>query len=126
MTTLLASEPTLSSFQSLHERLAISRAEGATFFPEWQRPTPLLDDDEKVFLDHLQQRYHNYYNADLLTEGMVLLSIVAPLLEHLGFHEPPFSVRSEVPVILEVAERDEIYRGRMDMLVVRDRYGYSP
>ena len=121
MTTSLASEPTLSSFQALHERLAISRAEDAAFFPEWQRPTPLLADDEKAFLDHLQQRYQNYYNADLLTEGTVLLSIVAPLLEYLGFHEPPFFVRSEIPAILEVTERDEIYRGRMDVLVVRDR-----
>ena len=120
MATSLAIEPTLSSFQALHERLALSRAEDASFFLEWQRPTAPLDEGEKAFLDHLQQRYYNYYNADLLTEGTVMLSIVAPLLERLGFHEPPFFVRSEVPVMLEVAERDEIYRGRMDVLVVRD------
>ncbi|MGC1309553.1 MAG: type I restriction endonuclease [Phormidesmis sp.] len=121
MATSLAVEPTLSSFQALHERLALSRAEDASFFSEWQTPTAPLDDGEKAFLDHLQQRYYNYYNADLLTEGTVLLSIVAPLLEHLGFHEPPFFVRSEVPVLIEVVERDEIYRERMDVLVVRDR-----
>lgn len=121
MTTLLAIEPTFSSFQALHERLSLRRAEAVSFFPEWQTPTALLDDGERAFLDHLQQRYYNYYNADLLTEGTVLLSIVAPLLERLGFHEPPFFVRSEVPVMLEVAERDEIYRGRMDVLIVRDR-----
>ena len=51
----------------------------------------------------------------------MLLSIVAPLLEHLGFHEPPFFVRSEVPVLLEVTEREEVYRGRMDVLVICDR-----
>lgn len=120
MATSLAIESTLSSFRALHERLELSRAEEVSFFSEWKRPTAPLDDGEKAFLDHLQQRYYNYYNADLLTEGTVLLSIVAPLLEHLGFHEPPFFVRSEVPVMLEVAERDEIYRGRMDVLVVRD------
>lgn len=117
---LTSNRANLSRFQALHERLALSRAEDAAFFPEWQTPTAPLDCGEKAFLDHLQQRYCNYYNADLLTEGTVLLAIVAPLLEYLGFHEPPLFVRSEVPTILEVVERDEIYRGRMDALVVRD------
>lgn len=123
MSTLLAIEETISSFQVLHDRLGLSRATDAAFFPEWQ----VADIDQvaltdRAFLDHLQQRYHNYYNAGLLTEGTVLLSIVAPLLEHLGFHEPPFFVRSEVPVMLEVTERDEVYRGRMDVLVIRDQF----
>lgn len=123
MSTVLAIEETISSFQVLHDRFGLSRATDAAFFPEWQG----LDADsvasaDRAFLDHLQQRYHNYYNAGLLTEGTVLLSIVAPLLEHLGFHEPPFFVRSEVPVMLEVTERDEVYRGRMDVLVIRDRF----
>ena len=121
MSPLLAIEPTVSSFQALHERLGLSRATDASFFLEWQMPAVPLDKREQAFLDHIQQRYYNYYNAGLLTEGTVLLSIVAPLLEHLGFHEPPFFVRSEVPVSLEVTERDEIYRGRMDVLVIRDR-----
>jgi predicted type IV restriction endonuclease len=123
MSTLLAIEETISSFQDLHNRLGLSRATDASFFPEWQvTDAEQVDLTERAFLDHLQQRYHNYYNAGLLTEGTVLLSIVAPLLEHLGFHEPPFFVRSEVPVMLEVTERDEVYRGRMDVLVVRDRF----
>ena len=123
MSALLAVEETISSFQVLHERLGLRRATDASFFPEWQIPdADQVDLTDRAFLDHLQQRYHNYYNAGLLTEGTVLLSIVAPLLEHLGFHEPPFFVRSEVPVILEVTERDEVYRGRMDVLVIRDRF----
>lgn len=120
MISSLAVESTITSFQSLHERLDLRRATDASFFSEWQAPSVRLDDSEKAFLDHLQQRYYNYYNADLLTEGTVLLSIVAPLLEQLGFHEPPFFVRSEVPVRLEVTERDETYRGRIDVLVIRD------
>ncbi len=123
MSTLLAIEETISSFQVLHDRFGLSRATDASFFPEWQglEADPVASTD-RAFLDNLQQRYHNYYNAGLLTEGTVLLSIVAPLLEHLGFHEPPFFVRSEVPVMLEITERDEVYRGRMDVLVIRDRF----
>ncbi|ABW25834.1 type I restriction endonuclease [Acaryochloris marina] len=120
MISQLAIEQTISSFQALHERLNLHRTSDVSFFPEWQLPTIELADSEKTFLDHLKQRYYNYYNAGLLTEGTVLLSIVAPLLERLGFHEPPFFVQSEVPVSLEVKERNEIYRGRMDVLVIRE------
>jgi hypothetical protein len=120
MSTLLAIEQTISSFQELQERLGLRRVTEASFFPEWQVPSVELTDDDRAFLDHLQQRYHNYYNAGLLTEGTVLLSIVAPLLERLGFHEPPFFVRSEVPISLEVEDRDEVYRGQIDVLVIRD------
>lgn len=123
MSTLLAIEETILSFQVLHDRLGLSRASDASFFSEWQMPDAnQVDSTDRAFLDHLQQRYHNYYNAGLLTEGTVLLSIVAPLLEYLGFHEPPFFVQSEVPVLLEVTERNEVYRGRMDVLVIRDRF----
>ena len=112
------------NFQALHECLSLHRTTDISFFSEWQEPVAQsenrLSDRDKIFLDRLQQRYYNYYNAGLLTEGTVLLSIVAPLLEHIGFHEPPFFVRSEVPIQLEVEERNEIYRSRMDVLVIRD------
>lgn len=121
MTTLLAIEQTISSFQELHERLELSRAVDPSFFPEWQVPAIDLSDDAQMFLDRLQHRYQYYYNAGILTEGTVLLSIVAPLLEWLGFHEPPFFVRSEVPIRLEIEERNEIYRGRIDVLIIRER-----
>lgn len=120
MVTLLAIEKTISSFQELNNRFGLQRTTDDSFFTEWQTLTVNLADEEKAFLDHLQRRYFNYYEADLLTEGTVLLSIVAPLLERLGFHEPPFFVRSEVPVRIEVAEQDQIYRGRIDVLIVRD------
>lgn len=120
MSSQLAIEQTISSFQALHKRLNLCRTSDTSFFPEWLTPTIELVENDKAFLDHLRQRYYNYYNAGLLTEGTVLLSIVAPLLERLGFHEPPFFVQSEIPISLEVTERNEIYRGRMDVLVIRE------
>ncbi|NEO71291.1 type I restriction enzyme HsdR N-terminal domain-containing protein [Moorena sp. SIO3H5] len=119
MSRLLAIEKTISSFQVLHERLGLSRATDESFFSEWQVSSIEILDDDKSFLDRLRQRYYYYYNAGLLTEGTVLLSIVAPLLERLEFHEPPFFVQSEVPISLEVEEHNEVYRGRIDVLVIR-------
>jgi hypothetical protein len=118
MTSLLAIEKTISSFQELHDRLGLVRSSDDTFFQEWQNLTIAPSAENKRFLDALQHRYRYYYNSGLLTEGTILLSIVAPLLENIGFHEPPFFVQSEVSVSLEVKERDEIYRGRIDVLVI--------
>ena len=44
---------------------------------------------------------------------------MAPFLEGLGFHEPPFFVRSKVPIRLEIKDQNELHRGRIDVLVIR-------
>ena len=121
MNSLLAIEKTISNFQELHDRLGLVHSTGEGFFPEWQHLTIAPCPEDKLFLDGLQKRHSYYYNAGLLTEGTILLSIVAPLLENRGFHEPPFFVQSEVPVSLEISDRNEIYTGRIDVLVIRDR-----
>lgn len=129
MTASFAIETTITTFQELETRFQIQRATDATFFPEWQdealRDTTPLDDATRSFLDHLRQRFLNYYKAGLLTEGTVLLAIIAPLLDCLGFHEPPYFVRSEVGVTVHVVDRDERYQGRMDVLIVRDRFAIA-
>ncbi|MEA5420484.1 type I restriction endonuclease [Spirulina sp. CCNP1310] len=125
MTASFAIETTITTLQELETRFQIQRASDGSFFPEWQDATGVdpitLDDSTRKVLDHLRERFLNYYKAGLLTEGTVLLSILGPLLDCLGFHEPPYFVRSEVGVTIEVVERDEVYRGRMDVLIVRDR-----
>ncbi|MFZ9738420.1 MAG: type I restriction endonuclease [Prochlorotrichaceae cyanobacterium] len=121
MTNRFAIEKNIASFQDLQDRLGLVRTSDDRFFEECQTLHPEPSLDRKLFLDALHKRHAYYYNAGLLTEGTILVAIVAPLLENLGFHEPPFFVRSEVPVALEVTERDEIYRGRIDVLVIRQR-----
>ena len=51
------------SFQELHDRLGLQRATDVSFFSEWQNATKTLNDSDEAFLDHLQQRYYNYYNC---------------------------------------------------------------
>jgi len=121
MVSPLAIADTITNFQALHDRLGLQRATDMDFFPEWQHLGVNLSDQDYGFLDVLRQRYLYYYNAGLLTEGTILLAIVAPLLNHFGFHEPPCSVRSEVPISLAVPDRDEVACGRIDVLVVQER-----
>ncbi|WP_448562388.1 type I restriction endonuclease subunit R [Trichothermofontia sp.] len=121
MVSTLAIADTITNFQALHDRLGLQRATDTDFFPEWQHLAINLSEHDYVFLDQLRQRYHYYYNGGLLTEGTILLAIVAPLLNHFGFHEPPCCVRSESPIGLALPDRDEIACGRIDILVVQEQ-----
>lgn len=122
MVNTAAIEPTFTSLQDLQERLGLRRSGAADFFGEWVAALsdPVsLDPSLGAVLETLRRRHAYYYQAGLLQEGTVVLSIVAPLLEAVGFHEPPFFVRSEVPVTLAVPDRGQVYRGRIDVLVVQ-------
>jgi len=47
--------------------------------------------------------------------------VLAPLLELAGFYDPPFLIRSEAPVEIQIEEHDQILRGRIDTLVIQDQ-----
>lgn len=47
----------------------------------------------------------------------------APLLELAGFYDPPFRLRSEASVRLEIEDRDKkVYQGRIDSLIVQENF----
>ncbi|MGQ9871812.1 hypothetical protein [Leptodesmis sp.] len=74
----------------------------ATFFTEWKEPLSPLSDIERARLDHLKQRYLYYADSGAITEGTVDLILLSPLLETLGFIDPPYQVRREKYVRLEL------------------------
>ncbi|MGB7440265.1 MAG: hypothetical protein WA919_04295 [Coleofasciculaceae cyanobacterium] len=48
--------------------------------------------------------------------------LVSPLLYLAGFCDPPFKLRAEKSIEIAVEERDEIYRGRVDTLVLQNQF----
>ena len=105
------------------------------FFTEWKAPLPTLTDAEKAKLEHLKQRYLYYADSGAITEGTVNLILLSPLLESLGFFDPPYQVRSEKYVRFEIENGHTQLEGLIDALVIRDslwlivieskRYGFS-
>lgn len=94
------------------------------FFPEWQAPLPELTPQEQIGLARLRDRYL-YYAADgSISEGTINAVMISPLLELLGFFDPPYKVRGEYFVRLSVTPMGEddasILRGRIDALVVQN------
>jgi predicted type IV restriction endonuclease len=123
--TIAAITDTLLTYEDIQRRLGLHRTEDPTFFTEWQSPLPALTRAEVTELDHLSQRYLTYIEGGEVSEGTLNLIIVAPLLNALGFCDPPYRVRGEawVQVALPVDEAKGIstLTGRIDALTLQNQ-----
>ncbi|OLP16549.1 hypothetical protein BST81_20330 [Leptolyngbya sp. 'hensonii'] len=106
----------------LIEKQQLQLTDDPQFFPEWRLPLPDLGEDEKQFLDRVQQDYFDQTRQGRVSEGLVKLVVVSPLLHLAGFYRIPFEVHLEESVQIEWSEAGEIWRGRIDALVVQDQF----
>jgi hypothetical protein len=97
-------------------------ADHPTFFPEWREPLPALKDGEKHYLDQVQAEYFDQTRNGRLSEGLIKLIVISPLLHLAGFYRYPFEVKLEESVQVEATEADEIWRGRIDALVIQNYF----
>lgn len=125
----------ITNLTEAHAKLGISPSSDANFFTEWKESLPTLTDAEKAKLELLKRRYLYYADSGAITEGTVNLILLSPLLETLGFFDPPYQIRSEKYVRFEIEDGDTLLEGLIDALVIRDslwlivieskRYGFS-
>lgn len=106
----------------LRDKFNLQRTQNRQFFPEWFDSLPEITDLEKTTLDRLKDRYIYHIQDGPLAEEGIKMMIVSPLLEVAGFYDPPFKMRFENTVRIAVeGEADQIYRGRLDILVVQNQ-----
>lgn len=114
----------ITSLNEAKAKLNLSQNTDSEFFTEWFENLPLLTDSEQSSLNRLKNRYL-YYAADgAITEGTVNVIILSPLLELMGLCDPPFKIRSEQLVKVEIengGELETILEGFIDTLVVQNR-----
>jgi hypothetical protein len=111
----------ITNLTEAHAKLCVSPSSDTTFFTEWKTALPTLSNAEKAKLEHLKQRYLYYADSGAITEGTVNLILLSPLLETIGFFDPPYQVRSEKYVRFEIEDGDTQLDGLIDALVIRDR-----
>jgi hypothetical protein len=112
----------IKTLNDAHAKFDLRRTEDEQFFTEWFEDLSELTQQEQAALDQIRYRYR-YHRADgPLAEGAVNLIVVSRLLELAGFYDSPFKLRSEVSVEVTTVVEDEILRGRIDFLVVLDRF----
>jgi predicted type IV restriction endonuclease len=108
---------------ALHEieiKFGLQEIQNESFFREWQENLPELTGSEKEALDQIKRNFL-YLSKYPMTEEVVKLVVLSPLLSMAGFYSPPFRIRAEVPVQITLEEQGQQVRGRIDVLVLQDK-----
>jgi hypothetical protein len=111
----------VTTIAEAEERFGLSRAKTPGIFPEWQDNLPEIPESDRQSLEIIWQRYLYHRSGGNLLENTVMLLLISPLLTVAGFYDPPFRVRAEESVTIEIVDREEILQGRLDILVLGDR-----
>lgn len=110
------------TLNDVQAKFNLSQTTDSQFFPEWFEGLPELTDTEKESLNRLKNRFLYYVANGAITEGTINLIMVSPLLEILGLFDPPFKVRGEAYIKVELEDEDTVLQGRIDALVVQEQF----
>ena len=109
----------IKSFADVETRFGLARSHDQNFFREWQSDFDELTEVEKLTLDRIKQSYLRHIAENFLSEGVVNLLVVSPLLFLAGFLDAPFSLRSEESIEISDQDNQITYKGRIDALVFK-------
>jgi hypothetical protein len=112
----------IKTLNHVHQKFGLQRATDNQFFTEWFEGLPQLTALEQETLDVIRQRFRYHREEGQVTEGAVNAIVVSRLMELAGFYDPPFRLRSELPVEITTTVENENLRGRIDFLVVQERF----
>ncbi len=124
--TLRAGDLTLHQVKA---QFGLREASESSFFLEWQENLPELSADEIRSLDQLKTNFL-YLLEFPMSEEAVKLVILSPLLSKANFFQPPFHLKTEASIQIELKNDDrssedsesQILRGRIDVLLLRDEF----
>lgn len=122
MVQTVAITEAILTLNDVQEKFNLSQTTNFQFFPEWIEGLPELTDTEKESLTRLKKRFLYYVANGAVTEGTINLIMVSPLLEILGLFDPPFRVRGEAYVKVELENEDTVLQGRIDALIVQEQF----
>jgi predicted type IV restriction endonuclease len=118
MQTIPATEVT---FRQLQQTFGLQHTQDPTFFPEWAEVYSDLSIAEQQSLDRVKVNFVELMADPPMLENTVKLVVLAPLLDMAGFYHKPFRVETETSVDIELEDEEMIIRGRIDILVLRER-----
>jgi hypothetical protein len=120
MVQLLAVTDYISSLAEAERVYGIAASPDTDFFGEWSEALEGLAPPELERLDLIKNRYLYHRQHGHLLENAVNFLVISPLLEMAGLYDPPYLLRSEVPVQFAFEDENQtVYQGRIDALVVQ-------
>lgn len=116
---------------TLHQvkaQFGLREAPEQSFFSEWQEGLADLSEEEMRSLDQLKTNFL-YLLEFPMSEEAVKLVILSPLLSKANFFQPPFHLKTEASIQIELKNDDrsmdnpepQMVRGRIDVLLLRDK-----
>ena len=110
------------SIALLEERYGLRETTQPDFFGEWTQGLGSLTELEKQYLDRVKTHFKRLLKNPPLLENSVKMVVLSPLLDRAGFYDDPFHIRSEVSVDIAAEDEGQMIRGRIDVLVLKDRF----
>lgn len=65
------------------------------FFPEWQTDLPSLSEPAQLALNHMRQNFIYRLEWGKLSENLVKMGVLSPLLDLAGFYQSRLQVQDE-------------------------------
>jgi len=109
------------TLRELKQNFGIQIVQDATFFPEWLDGLEALNEEEQHLLDWVKANFLELMDDPPMLENTVKMVVLAPLLDLAGFYHKPFRIETETGVALEMEDEGTIIRGRIDVLVLKNR-----
>ena len=109
------------TLRELKQNFGLQMAEEAEFFPEWREGLMALSEEERHYLERVKANFLELMEDPPMLENSVKLVVLAPLLDLAGFYHKPFRIETETSVDLAMEDEGAIVRGRIDVLVLKQR-----
>ena len=83
---------------------------------------PEISEGDRSILDRVQSGFWNSIEYPPLSEKLIQISVLGPLLLIAGFYEPPFHIQAEKSVEISAEDEDGVtIRGRIDVLILKEQ-----
>jgi hypothetical protein len=115
----------ITKLSDVRSKFNLTRSDDPQFFTEWLGKLPEIAESEKLSLERLKTRYFYYLEeSEKISEGTVNIIMIHPLLDVMGLCDPPFIVRGEPSLKVEIEDKgeDRVLQGRIDALVVQNQF----
>jgi len=106
----------------LEEKFGLTLADDDQFFTEWLNNLPEITAFPKQYLDRVKANYLSLVKHRPISEEMVKMVVLSPLLDLADFYRPPFYVETEDSIEITLEDEGEIVRGRIDVLVLKHQF----
>jgi len=109
------------TLRELKQNFGIQISQDPAFFPEWLEGFTSLSEEEHRLLDRVKANFLELMEDPPMLENTVKMVVLAPLLDLAGFYHKPFRIETETSIALEMEDEGTIIRGRIDVLVIKNR-----